>query len=89
MSRALRVTLILSSLLFAPLAVGGCGGAGEVGEECSTPGETSQCVDGAVCHDRSSGDAPGRCRIICTDDRDCPGGGSCEDVSESSFKGCV
>ena len=70
------------------LFLGACG-AGDVGDACSDPGSESQCVDGAVCHDRDSGDAPGRCRLICSDDRDCPMGGSCEDVSDSPFKGCI
>jgi hypothetical protein len=66
-----------------------CGGAGDVGEECSEPGNVDQCVDGAVCHDRDAVDAPGQCRLICTDDTDCPDDGSCEDVMDSPYKGCI
>ena len=79
--------LALAALI--TVASWGCGGAGDIGDDCSEPGSVDQCADEAVCHDRVSGDAPGRCRLICTDDRDCPGGGSCEDVSESPYKGCV
>ena len=74
---------------FLTLAGWGCGGAGDIGQECSDPGSVDQCVDDAVCHDRESGDAAGKCRLICTDDRTCPGGGSCEDVRDSPYKGCV
>jgi len=68
-----------------------CTGAGEIGDECAVPGGSGECVDGAVCHDRGSPDAPGVCRVRCSDDRDCPGGGSCEDVSDvdGDVKGCV
>jgi len=79
---------VLGAALLA-LALVACGGGGSVGEDCSEPGSVDQCVDEAVCHDRSSGDAPGKCRIICTDDRDCPDDGSCEDVRDSPYKGCV
>jgi hypothetical protein len=85
-NRARRVILAAAGIALA-LAVG-CG-AGEVGDACSEPGNVDQCVDGAVCHDRDSGDDPGVCRFICTDDRDCPDDGSCEDVRDSPYKGCV
>jgi len=80
----------LAAIVFA-LSLAACSGAGEVGDECAEPGGADECVDGAVCHDRGSGDAPGVCRVRCSDDRDCPGGGSCEDVSEvdGDVKGCV
>ena len=86
MSRSL--TIILTCLA---LTLTACTGAGDVGDECATPGGADECVDGAVCHDRGSGDAPGVCRLRCSDDRDCPEGGSCEDVSgvEGDVKGCV
>lgn len=82
--------LLLVAAFFA-LSLAACGGAGEVGEECGTPGRTDECVDGAICHDRNSGDAPGICRVRCSEDTDCPGGGSCEDVSEidGDVKGCI
>ncbi|MFK7991002.1 MAG: hypothetical protein AB8I08_33585 [Sandaracinaceae bacterium] len=80
-----------AAILLIALTLGACGGAGEVGEACGTPGSTDECVDGAICHDRSSGDAEGLCRLRCSDDTDCPGGGSCEDVSDidGDVKGCI
>jgi hypothetical protein len=64
-------------------------GAGDVGDACSEPGNADQCVDGAICHDRDAVDSPGQCRLICNDDTDCPDDGSCEDVRDSPYKGCI
>ena len=63
----------------------------QIGDACDEPGGAGQCVAGAVCHDRNSPDSPGVCRLRCNEDTDCPGGGSCEDVSEidGDVKGCI
>lgn len=83
--------LLTLALTCSALALVACSGAGDIGDECGTPGGADECVDGAVCHDRNSGDAPGVCRLSCSDDTDCAAGESCEDVSgiDGDVKGCV
>ncbi len=84
-----------SSAIGAALVLGGCG-ASAIGEECGTIASESACEDDAVCSERDAcppGEPDcgvvGRCRLICLDDTDCPGGGSCEDVRDSSFESCI
>lgn len=77
-----------TTLLLTAALVAGCGGNGEVGEACDTPGETEgECADGAIC-DATSDDGDVICMEICEDQADCSDGFSCNGVSSSNIKAC-
>lgn len=72
-------------LLCVTLGLLGCG-ASEIGEECDTPNDVDECVDGAVCTNEADG--VNRCRKECRDMPDCPTGTSCNGISGGSRKSC-
>lgn len=88
MTTNLRSTLSALALISSLAFLVGCG-SGNIGDACDSVGSADACEDGAICHDRDSPDSPGTCRLICSDDRDCPDNGSCEDVDDSPYKGCI
>lgn len=77
-------------MMLAAMVAGGalvaCGGEGDIGEGCDTPGATDECVADAVCTNDSGGGAT--CREICVEQTDCPTGYNCNGVSGSSIKSC-
>jgi hypothetical protein len=77
-----------TSRLFALLALTsalGCGGKGDLGDECDTPGSTDECVNGAVCTNDLGGR---RCRRLCKDDTQCASFEACNGVSGTNIKSC-
>jgi hypothetical protein len=74
-------------LASAALLQAACGDS-EIGEACETPGETDECVDGAVCIQAVSGQDP-TCFKICDSDTDCnTTTESCNGVQGSNLKAC-
>jgi hypothetical protein len=72
------------------LALAGCGGEGEIGEECGAEGADGECVDGAVCG-QTKGDDEGEvleCLVVCEEQEDCGADEDCNGVSGTSIKGC-
>ena len=67
------------------LAVVGCSGESEIGEECDTAGSTDECVDGAICTNADDGLT---CRRLCTDDAQCATTEACNGVAETNLKSC-
>lgn len=80
----------LPSLVLATLL--GCGGGGELGDECDTYGATTdECEEGLICSvpsDNSPPNAPPVCIRICNDHPDCAPDESCNGVEGSTLKGC-
>jgi hypothetical protein len=75
------------------LALGGCAGSSEVGEACTTPGDTEECVDGAICTNLPGGDAQAtgdenQCFALCTDDDQCTDLEGCRGISGTNLKSC-
>lgn len=76
-------------LFLVPIA--GCGGAGSVGEACSSPGSSDDCVEGAICaQDQSTMSGMGdpvwdtyTCRAICLTQAECAGDLECRGVTGS------
>jgi len=82
--KRLAMAMLLAS---AALLGAACGGA-EIGEACETPGETDECVDGAVCIQAVSGQDP-TCFKVCASDADCnPNTEACNGVEGSNLKAC-
>lgn len=78
-------TILIGTLFSVFLA--GCGGTGELGEGCDTPGVTTdECVEGTVCSNQSDGEAV--CRKLCTEQAQCGEGENCNGISGSSLKSC-
>lgn len=75
--------LMFSTALFVTSL--GCG-PGELGQACNDPGSEEACVDGAICTNENGDD--GSCREICTGQKDCRKGYSCNGVSGTSTKSC-
>jgi hypothetical protein len=81
----MRSSVCLLVLAFAV----GCGGAGNVGEACETPGRADDCVDGAICVTNPSDEGDPSdpvwdtysCRIECDHQSDCPSGEECRGVT--------
>lgn len=77
----------------ALVSVAGCGGPGNVGEACSRPGSTADCVDGAVCAtDESTEGTAGEpvwesytCRATCDEQSDCNAGEECRGVTGAAM----
>lgn len=63
-----------------------CGGEGEIGDDCETPGSRDECVDDAIC----TNDDVGRyvCRKWCNVQSDCPPDENCNGITGSSSKSC-
>ncbi len=61
-----------------------CGKSG-VGEACSKPGDTGECVDNAICTKDSSSVV---CRKLCKEQADCGPNESCNGVSGTNVKSC-
>jgi len=78
---------ILAFLVMASGAsmVGGC--ASDIGEACDTAGAEDECVEGAICEQAVSGQAP-TCRATCTDDSQCASTEGCNGVEGSNLKAC-
>lgn len=79
---------LLVSLALALALGAGCGGAGNVGEACGTPGSADDCVEGAICAtDESTSESGGvvwesyTCRAACAEQTDCAAGEECRGVT--------
>jgi len=82
----IRFFAILSFAAFASMTVA-CGGSGEIGEACDTPGATDdECAEGAICDETETGDT--LCLQVCEDQEDCAADESCNGVTGSSTKAC-
>ena len=89
----LRTTGTVFALALAMGALVGCGGAGDVGAACATPGALDECVDDAVCAtDPPSADAmssavwdTNSCRARCSTQDDCATGTECRGVTGAAM----
>jgi hypothetical protein len=78
--------MAISGAVVAALLIG-CGGEGEIGDECDESGQTEdECVDGAICTNES--DDANTCRKLCTEQEDCDAGENCNGISGSNLKSC-
>jgi hypothetical protein len=71
--------------IWAALFIAACGGGADVGEECDTPGDADECVDGAICTNSNVGST---CLPICTDEAQCAANENCNGISGSNVKSC-
>lgn len=83
-SFALRIVALL--LLTGAAGSFACGGAGKIGDPCTTEGDTSECESGAVCAKNES--TVIQCLTICTDKIQCASTEDCNGVTGSSLKAC-
>lgn len=82
----IRFFAVLAFATFASMTVA-CGGTGEVGESCDTPGATDdECAEGAVCDDTETGET--LCLQTCEDQEDCAADEACNGVTGSDIKAC-
>lgn len=89
----MRASRCLMALMFAV----GCGGAGNVGEACETPGRADDCVDGAICATNPSDEGDPSvpvwdtysCRLKCNHQSECSSGEECRGVTgAASVRAC-
>lgn len=88
----MRRLSFLSLLALLAVPISGCGGAGNIGEACTSPGSTDDCVAGAICAqdeapEGSSSDPVWNtytCRAICATQEQCAGDLECRGVSGSA-----
>jgi hypothetical protein len=69
------------------VAFAACSEGTPLGEPCDRPGETEECIDGAVCTNESSSDA-NLCRKLCDAQDDCPDGYQCSGITNGNLKSC-
>jgi hypothetical protein len=79
--RAFALCLFVTSA-----ALASCGGPGEIGDTCSTPGSREECIDDAVCEKLQEGDL--QCLLVCVDQADCPEDFDCNGTSGTNIKSC-
>ena len=65
----------------------------EIGEGCSESGQTTECVEGAICTNLPGGDAEAtgdenQCFAVCTDDDECTDVQGCRGISGTNLKSC-
>jgi hypothetical protein len=83
----LRVTIV-AAWVGGGLAAVGCGGEGELGEECGEEGiEEGECAEGLICGKPDDGSVL-ECLTICEEQADCPSDEECNGVSGSDRKAC-
>ncbi|MEJ7732469.1 MAG: hypothetical protein WKG00_25100 [Polyangiaceae bacterium] len=71
------------------LALAGCGGESELGEECGAEGEDGECVDGGVCGQTKGDEADVlECLVVCEEQADCKADEECNGVNGTNVKGC-
>lgn len=92
--RALVRPFLASLTLLALAGLAGCGGRGNVGEGCRSPGSTEDCSEGAICTtDRGEVSRDGTtwvsstCRTICSSSTQCEDGFECRGVAGASLIG--
>jgi hypothetical protein len=69
------------------LALAACSEGTPIGDPCDNPGQTDECVDGAVCTNESSSQG-NLCRALCDDQEDCPEGFQCSGITSGNLKSC-
>lgn len=69
--------------------VAGCGGEGDIGEECDASGATEgECVGGLICGKASDSSDVLVCLRLCADQDECASDEDCNGIEGTSLKGC-
>ena len=81
---SIKLPMLCILLALVPL---GCGKT-DVGDDCDEVGDTSECVDNAICTNEGDNTNQGTCRWICSGDADCSVGSECNGVAGTNIKSC-